>query len=482
MSTPVPTTAPPGDSGDVGPGRRPRLHFTPPSGWINDPNGLVYHDGLYHLFYQYNPDDIVWGNIHWGHATSTDLVRWTHRPPALAPDAANPTVASGSAVFDRDNTSGLGAVGPGTHPPLVAVFSHFTASDAQIQSLASSTDAGATWQMFAGNPVIPNPGIADFRDPKVCWHAPTRRWVMTLAAGDHVRVYVSADLRTWRLTQQLRDPHGYGTGGDRGVLECPDLVALDGPDGQRWVLILSVNAGAPNGGSATRYLVCDFDGEQLTPEHGDAPLWLDYGPDNYASQCWSNVPDDAEGPLVVGWMNNWHYADRTPAQDWRGAMTVPRVLELVGGPDGHRVRMRPVRALRDLAEAPVALGETGVVPEGVADLTCTLDPRVPATLSFSNDKANKVTVRVDPVAREITLDRTAAIGRATPGALTPTACAPLPAGARDLRIILDTESIEVFAGLGSVTLTAQLFPDAPLDRITTKGVQRAMRYSFGELG
>lgn len=482
MSTPVPTTVPAGESGDVAPGRRPRLHFTPPAGWINDPNGLVYHDGLYHLFYQYNPDDIVWGNIHWGHATSTDLVRWTHRPPALAPDAANPTVASGSAVFDRDDTSGLGNVGPGTHPPLVAVFSHFTASDVQIQSLASSTDAGATWQMFAGNPVIPNPGIADFRDPKVCWHAPTRRWVMTLAAGDHVRVYVSEDLKVWRLTQQLRDPHGYGTGGDRGVLECPDLVQLDGPGGERWILIVSGTLGGPNGGSATRYIVCTFDGEQLVPEASDAPLWLDYGPDNYASQCWSNVPDDAEGPLVVGWMNNWHYADRTPAQDWRGAMTIPRVLELFRGPDGHRVRMRPIRGLRELSGSPMPVRDRAPLPDGVADLEITLDPRLPASFLISNDGTDQLTIEIDPVAGEITLDRTAAVGRATRGALTPTASAPLPEGTRDVRIILDTESIEVFAGLGSVSLSAQLFPEAPLDVLTVNGVQKATLFSFGSLG
>ena len=252
--------------------RRGQVHFSPPQQWMNDPNGMVYHDGEYHLFYQYNPYGNTWGPMHWGHAVSEDLVRWKNLPIALFPDR-NGAIWSGSAVVDVNNTSGLGTAG---EPPLVAIFTqndHLEASlgvskQFQSQGLAYSNDNARNWTLFEGNPVLESPDIRDFRDPKVFWYEPDEKWVMSLAVRDHIRFYASKDLKRWELTGSF----GKNQGSQVGVWECPDLIKLpiDGTDEHRYVLLVSVTDGTPNGGSGTQYFVGDFDGETFTLDPDEA--------------------------------------------------------------------------------------------------------------------------------------------------------------------------------------------------------------------
>ncbi len=307
---------------------RPQFHFSPREMWMNDPNGLVYHEGLFHLFYQYYPEDIVWGPMHWGHAVSKDMVFWEHRPIALYPDE-NGMIFSGSAVLDENNTSGFGTA---DNPPLVAVFTYHDTdgekagtSNFQTQGIAYSTDNGQSWIKYLNNPVIANEeGFRDFRDPKVFWHEPSNHWIMVLVAGDHARLYRSGDLKSWEYLSSF----GEEQGAHGGVWECPDLFPLkvneEGED--HWVLIISINPGAPNGGSGTQYFIGSFDGTTFNSKQQD-PLWLDWGTDNYAGVTYNNVPSGER--IFIGWMSNWDYARTTPTHTWRSAMTLPRKLGLL---------------------------------------------------------------------------------------------------------------------------------------------------------
>ncbi len=303
---------------------RNQYHFSPERHWMNDPNGLVFYEGEYHLFYQYYPDGNQWGPMHWGHAISTDLVHWEHLPIALYPDSLG-YIFSGSAVIDYENTSGLGSE---SNPAMIAIFTHHNpdlekeASDRfQYQSIAYSTDKGRTFTKYKNNPVVPNPGIRDFRDPKVFWHEETERWVMVFAAYDRVMIYSSPDLLQWEKQSE------FGIENDQRLWECPDLVRMKTPGGdEKWVLITSIQKDAPNGGTATSYFVGDFDGVEFTTNPQDQK-WLDYGTDNYAFVTWSNLPEE-DGVMGIGWMSNWQYAQDVPTTRWRSTMTLPRTLEL----------------------------------------------------------------------------------------------------------------------------------------------------------
>ncbi len=302
---------------------RPQYHFTPASGWMNDPNGMVFYAGEYHLFYQYNPDSTVWGPMHWGHAVSKDLVHWDHLPIALYPDSLG-TIFSGSAVLDQNNTSGLGTEG---NPPLVAIYTYHDAemekagsNKFQTQGIVFSIDSGRNWQKYVGNPVLVNPGIKDFRDPKVSWHEPSQKWIMALAVKDKISFYSSPNLIDWKFESDF----GQDRGAHGGVWECPDLFPLEISGQEKWVLLVSINPGGPNGGSATQYFIGDFDGETFTTNQEET-LWLDYGTDNYAGVTWSNVENQR---IFMGWMSNWDYANILPTQNWRSAMTIARELSL----------------------------------------------------------------------------------------------------------------------------------------------------------
>ncbi|WP_328285274.1 glycoside hydrolase family 32 protein [Paenibacillus alkaliterrae] len=319
---------------------RPQFHFTPIQNWINDPNGLVYFKGEYHLFYQYNPYGDKWGNMSWGHAVSKDLVHWKHLPVALQPDRLG-MIFSGTAVVDERNTSGLFKDKPGG---LVVIYT--SAGETQQQSIAYSTDQGRTWTKYEGNPVLPNPGIKDFRDPKVFWHDKTNKWIMALVAGDRVMFYGSPNLKSWTYLSEF----GAKEGDHSGVWEVPDLFELpvDGdPARTKWVLKVDINPGEQGLGSRGQYFIGHFDGTHFVNDHPpDKVLWVDYGKDFYASLSWSNLP----GRLVwIAWMNNWQYAEKTPTSPWRGAMSIPRDVALrTVPPEGITLIQTPIHELMQL--------------------------------------------------------------------------------------------------------------------------------------
>ena len=351
---------------------RPQFHFSPAAQWMNDPNGMVYYEGEYHLFFQHYPDSNVWGPMHWGHAVSPDLVRWEELPIALYPDDLG-YIFSGSAVIDWKNTSGFGT---DDSPPMVAIFTHHDpvgekdpGNDRfQYQSLAYSTDNGRSWTKYAGNPVIANPGIRDFRDPKVFWDEYSKQWVMVFAAYDHIKVYGSSDLKGW---YHLSD-FGAGLGAHGGVWECPDLFPLvDEESGEKkWVLLVSINPGGPNGGSATQYFIGDFDGRKFIPDSqydSEEATWLDHGRDNYAGVTWSDIPESDGRRLFIGWMSNWDYAQVVPTYQWRSAMTLPRELKLHSTDNGYRLTSHPVEELQTLRKISLDMVEQDV--EGEFDLS-----------------------------------------------------------------------------------------------------------------
>ena len=468
---------------------RPQFHFTPPSTWMNDPNGMVYYDGEYHLFYQNNPVGDRWGHMSWAHAVSRDLTHWEHLPLALA-EENGVMIFSGSAVVDWKNTSGFGRDG---RPPLVAIYTgHHTTKPLQNQQIAFSNDRGRTWTKYSGNPVL-DLGEADFRDPKVFWHASTGRWVMAVSWPQHrqVRFYASANLKSWT---HLSD---FGPAGSvAGIWECPDLfpVPVEGQPGKsRWVLVVNVGSGQPAGGSGTQYFVGEFDGTRFVADAGDGALWADHGSDFYAGVSWSDVPERDGRRLWLGWMSNWTYANDVPTAPWRSAMSVPRELQVRGTPAGWRLIQKPVRELQQLrgpAERVrhVALDTANAwlaqrrFPTGLAEVELTLD-RVPTSGSLTWEcryPGGAVTrVIADFGASEIRVDRTSA-GRSD---FSPTFAGvhrgPLRIvdGRLDLRMLLDTSSLEVFAQGGETVLTDLILPPSPELRfaITAAGRGRETR-------
>ena len=319
---------------------RPQFHFTPIRNWMNDPNGLVYFKGEYHLFYQYNPFGNEWGNMSWGHAVSTDLVQWKHLPVALEPDPLG-MILSGTAVVDERNTTGFFKEKSGG---MVAIYT--SAGETQQQSIAYSTDNGRTWTKYGGNPVLPNPGIVDFRDPKVFWHDKTQRWIMAVSAGDKVLFYASPNLKNWTYLSEF----GMKEGDHSGAWEVPDLFELpvDGdPSHTKWVLKVDINPGEKNQGSRGQYFIGQFDGTKFVNDNPpDKVLWIDYGKDFYASLSWNHLP---ERRIWIAWMNNWQYANKTPTSPWRGAMTIPREVALKAIPqEGVRLVQAPVLELQQL--------------------------------------------------------------------------------------------------------------------------------------
>lgn len=324
---------------------RPQYHFSPREKWMNDPNGLVYFNNTWHMFFQHYPDSTVWGPMHWGHAVSKDLVHWQQKPIALYPDSLG-YIFSGSAVIDKRNTAGFG------ENAMVAIFTYHDPEKEkagkdkyQYQGIAYSLDEGKNWKKYSGNPVLPNPGKRDFRDPKVFWDPKTDNWKMILAAGDHLELYSSSNLKKWEKVSEFTDP----VKEKLGVWECPDLFPLkaEGDNEQKWVLIISHNPGAPNGGSGTRYFIGDYDGKNFTTDQTEN-LWLDYGTDNYAGVSFNNAPDDER--ILIGWMNNWDYGQQIPTKGWRSAMTLPRELRLHKDENGYFLTSFPVENVAEITE------------------------------------------------------------------------------------------------------------------------------------
>nr|WEI57562.1 putative GH32 family protein [Micrasema longulum] len=451
---------------------RPQFHFTPPKMWMNDPNGLLYHEGEYHLCYQYYPDSTVWGPMHWGHAVSKDMLHWKHLPIALYPDQYG-YIFSGSVVVDENNTSGFQK---GAEKPLVAIFTYHSmagekagTNDFQTQGIAYSLDKGRTWAKYTENPVIKNTGIKDFRDPKVQWHSPTQQWIMTLAVADHVEFYASKNLKNWQKVGEF----GKTEGAHGGVWECPDLFPLkiDGESTEKWVLLLSIGNGAPNGGSGTQYFIGDFDGKSFKNDNTpDNFLWFDYGRDNYAGVTWHNAPNNRR--LFLGWMSNWQYAQKVPTQTWRSAMTLPRELSLKNTPNGIRLFQKAVNEQITLKsnETPLAsqtieamypLKNTSKCNEITLNFDISRATSQDFGVVLSNTKGEKVWVGYEKSTNRFYIDRTDAGKKDFEAGFAGRHYAPRSATSDVLKMNLhiDVSSVELFADDGAVAMTDVFFPN-----------------------
>lgn len=458
---------------------RPEYHFTPSKGWMNDPNGMFYLDGEYHLFYQYYPDSIVWGPMHWGHAVSVDLVEWEELPIALYPDSLG-YIFSGSAVVDLENTSGLGSK---ANPPIVAIYTYHNmegeksgAADYQSQGIAFSTDKGRTWVKYQGNPVLPNQGIRDFRDPKVSKISQsdgTTQWVMTLAVQDRIQFFSSTDLKNWSLLSEF----GQTMGAHGGVWECPDLIPFTAPNGDRkWVLLVSINPGGPQKGSATQYFIGSFENGIFTPD--DTMIrWLDYGPDNYAGVTWAHLPKEDSRTLFIGWMSNWLYAQVVPTQTWRSAMTIPRELSLIDINGVLLLKSAPVKELEKLRGEKFDVDLSSGLPSQAVEIVAELDGSDSFSLTLTNELGESLLVNKEMGL--VSIDRTKA-GRATfhPD-FAAMHSAPMSWKAKDLRIFLDASSVEVFVNNGELVLTSLFFPSSPWKKLTfNQGIDEGSIYDL----
>jgi fructan beta-fructosidase len=452
---------------------RPQFHFSPEANWMNDPNGMVYYEGEYHLFYQYHPFGTTWGPMHWGHAISKDLIHWDHLPIALAPDG-NGAIFSGSAVVDWNDSTGFFNGGSG----LVVIFTHadqYPDSDRprQRQSLAYSIDRGRTWIKYEGNPVLVEESITDFRDPKVFWHEETNKWVMILAAGDHVRIYTSPDLKTWSFASEF----GIDAGSHAGVWECPDLFKLpvDGnADNNKWVMIVSIgNESAYAEGSRTQYFIGDFDGSTFINQNSDETVfWVDYGRDNYAGVTWSDIPTQDGRRIFIGWMSNWKYANETPTKAWRSAMTLPRELTLKETSEGIRLIQTPVAEVKELRKEKLSWDDLILNPyENI--LSHISGDQLEIIAEFELVSATEFGFKVRKSDSEETIigydadEKSLFVNRIKSG-LTGfneyfpcTHVAPLSIknDCVKLRIFVDWSSVEMFGNDGEVVITDQIFPD-----------------------
>lgn len=466
---------------------RPQIHFSPPAHWMNDPNGMVYYNGTYHLFYQYYPKATVWGPMHWGHATSTDMINWKNQPIALYPDSVG-LIFSGSAVVDYNNTSGFGKNGK---PPLVAIFTHHDQAnekdgknDTENESLAYSNDGGKTWTKYQHNPVLKNPGISDFRDPNVMWYKPENKWVMSLATKDRITFYSSKDLKDWKKESEFGE-HG---GAHGGVWECPDLFPITASDGKKlWVLIVNINPGGPQGGSTTQYFVGDFDGSKFTPNHTDT-RWVDQGSDEYAGVTWHNT---GSRRIFLGWMSNWEYATTVPTKTWRSAMTVPRELKLVKADSSYFITAEPVKELDKLKTATVALNNLSV--KGSVNLTKLLkrsDTQYKLhfsskqlnsfSLTLSNTMGEQLIVGYDKDENSWYIDRTkAGISDFNKDFAKRISTKRIASGKNtDMTLVVDAASVELFADKGLTMMTSIFFPHKTYDKIVASSTGSLMIDNF----
>jgi len=453
---------------------RPLFHFSPSRNWMNDPNGLVYYKGTYHLFYQYNPNGNVWGPMNWGHATSSDLFNWQDFSIALVPDNIG-TIFSGSAVVDSNNTTGFKT---GSELPMVAVFTQNGAQ--QVQSIAYSNDAGMNWSKYGSNPVLLNPGLTDYRDPKVFWYAPGKKWMMVMAAGDRVKIYSSSDLKNWVFSSDF----GMGIGAHGGVWECPDLFQLpvEGTTNSKWVLMVSLNGG-PNGGTATQYFVGDFDGINFTNSSANTS-WIDYGTDNYAGATYNNIPAIDGRRLFIGWMSNWNYAQNVPTTTWRSTMTVPRVLSLALIGSDYVLKSQPVAEIAKYKNSSpdtiiansigsVQLTSNKTIQTGSFEIDFMADLVNSGTLSLNLGNTSEIlNVSYDKTAGGITIDRSAS-GKVDFNSQFKQKmfCPFIPKNGQltNFQILVDKTSIEIFVNNGEKVMTAIFFPNYQYNLLNVQG-------------
>lgn len=445
---------------------RPVYHHTPAYGWMNDPNGMFYKDGVYHLYFQYNPYGSVWGNMHWGHSTSTDLMHWKFEGCAIVPDAWG-AIFSGSCVVDHENTAGFGK------EAVVAFYTSAKASpwgDVQSQSMAYSLDNGKTFTKYEGNPILTS-SEKDFRDPKVFWYAPGKHWVMILAVGQHMEIYSSVNLKEWKKESEF----GAMQGAHGGVWECPDLVEIpvEGTREKKWVLICNLNPGGPFGGSAAQYFVGSFDGKKFVNESPTQTKWMDWGKDNYATVTWNNAPDGR--CIALGWMSNWQYANNVPTRQYRSANTLARDLTLYR--EGQELYLKSTPS----SEVKKARGKKVSIPsfkvsekhemvnlfeekQGAYEVEIVIQNAGASKIAFSllNDKGEKVSMYYDLNRKQFVMDRsesgTVDFSKDFP------AVTVAPANVDKeltLRLFVDRSSIEAFGEDGKFVMTNLVFPSQP---------------------
>ena len=427
---------------------RPEYHHTPAYGWMNDPNGMFYKDGTWHLYFQHNPYGSLWENMTWGHSSSKDLVHWKYEGDAIEPDALG-TIFSGSAVVDKNNSAGFGK------GAIVAMYT--SAGESQTQSLAFSTDNGKTFTKYAANPVITS-NVPDFRDPHMFWNDDIKKWNLILAAGQEMNIYTSDNLKDWKFESSF----GHGYGNHNGVWECPDLMKLKvrGTNKDKWMLICNINPGGPFGGSATQYFVGDFDGHKFTCESTpDVTKWMDYGKDHYATVTFDNAPEGRH--VAMAWMNNWQYAAQTPTMQYRSANSVPRDLDLFeyeGQTYCGVVPSKELLALRGKKQSKLS---------NACELVLNL--KGSSSVTLCNDKGEKVVFAYDEGKRTFSMDRTKSGKVDFSEAFPVTTTAPVYGKLKQLRIFIDNSSIEVFDVDGKMAMTNLVFPITPYDKIVKKG-------------
>lgn len=445
---------------------RPVYHHTPAYGWMNDPNGMFYKDGVYHLYFQYNPYGAVWGNMHWGHSTSTDLMHWKFEGCAIVPDAWG-AIFSGSCVVDHENTAGFGKE---------AVVAFYTSAkstpwgDIQMQSMAYSLDNGKTFTKYEGNPILTS-SEKDFRDPKVFWYAPGKHWVMILAVGQHMEIYSSVNLKEWKKESEF----GAMQGAHGGVWECPDLVEIpvEGTREKKWVLICNLNPGGPFGGSAAQYFVGSFDGKKFVNESPTQTKWMDWGKDNYATVTWNNAPDGR--CIALGWMSNWQYANNVPTRQYRSANTLARDLTLYR--EGQELYLKSTPS----SEVKKARGKKVSIPsfkvsekhemvnlfeekQGAYEVEIVIQNTGASKIAFCllNDKGEKVSMYYDLNRKQFVMDRSESGKVDFSKDFPAVTVAPVNVDKElTLRLFVDRSSIEAFGEDGKFVMTNLVFPSQP---------------------
>ena len=439
---------------------RPVYHHTPAWGWMNDPNGMFYKDGVWHLYFQYNPYGSQWENMTWGHSTSTDLIHWTFQGAPIEADAWG-TIFSGSAVVDHNNTAGFGK------GAVVAMYT--SAGENQTQSIAYSNDNGQTFTKYDGNPVLTS-NTPDYRDPHVFWNEDIKRWNMIMAEGQHMDIYSSADLKEWKLESQF----GAEYGNHGGVWECPDLMKMKvrGTDQYKWMLLCNINPGGPFGGSATQYFVGQFDGHKFTCESApEVTKWMDYGKDHYATVTFDNAPDGRR--VAMAWMSNWQYANQVPTMQFRSANSVPRDLDLYEyqgqtycgvTPSPELAAARPKKATKTLTEA--------------CEMVVTLKGN--ATITLANDKGEQVVMTYDEKSRTFAMDRTKSGQKEFSDDFAALTVAPVHGKMSQLRLFIDRSSIEAFDADGKMAMTNLVFPTKPYNKVLVKGKAKYVVYNLNK--
>ena len=437
---------------------RPTYHHTPAYGWMNDPNGMFYKDGVWNLYFQHNPYGSQWENMTWGHSTSTDLLHWKYEGDAILPDVIG-TIFSGSAVVDKNNTAGFG------EGAVIALYT--SAGENQTQSMAYSTDGGKTFTKYAGNPIITS-NVPDFRDPHMFWNEDIKKWNMILAAGQQMNIYTSDNLKDWKYESSF----GTGYGNHDGVWECPDLMKLKvrGTDKEKWMLICNINPGGPFGGSATQYFVGDFDGHKFTCDSKpEVTKWMDYGKDHYATVTFDNAPEGRH--VALAWMSNWQYAAQVPTMQYRSGNSIPRDLGLFEHkgetycsvvPSQEVTSARSKKATKTLSEA--------------CELVVNL--KGDATITLSNAKNEKVVMSYDAKNETFSMDRTQSgkIDFSDDFAVKTTA--PTYGKMKQLRIFIDKSSIEAIDAEGKMAMTNLVFPTKPYNKVTVKGKGKYVVYNL----